>query len=69
MLVLSRKKGERILIGAGIEVTVLEVERGKVKLGLTAPPEVAILREELRHGIAAATSAPAPSGISLVGDA
>ena len=47
MLVLSRKKGERISIGAGIEVTVLGINKGRVKLGFSAPPEVPIRREEL----------------------
>ena len=47
MLVLSRKIGELILIGDGIELTVLQVRGDRVKLGLTAPPEVSILREEL----------------------
>ena len=46
MLVLSRKIGERILIGDGIELTVVQVRGDRVKLGLTAPPEVSILREE-----------------------
>ncbi|EFH85134.1 carbon storage regulator [Ktedonobacter racemifer] len=47
MLVLRRKEGERILISGNILVEVLEVHEGKVKLGITAPPEVDIVREEI----------------------
>jgi carbon storage regulator CsrA len=48
MLVLSRKNGECVQIGAGIEVKVLEISGGKVKLGFTAPPNVSIQRNEIR---------------------
>ncbi|WP_341279875.1 carbon storage regulator CsrA [Paenibacillus sp. FSL H8-0537] len=47
MLVLSRKKGESILIGEHIELTVLEVVGDTVKLGIKAPKEVELLRKEL----------------------
>jgi carbon storage regulator len=47
MLVLSRKNGEAIVIGDGITVTVLAVEGGRVKLGVVAPREVPIHREEI----------------------
>ena len=47
MLVLSRKNGEAIVIGDGITVTVLAVEGNRVKLGVVAPPEVPIHREEI----------------------
>ena len=39
MLVLSRKLGERILIGDRIVVTVVKLDRGQVRLGIEAPPE------------------------------
>ena len=47
MLVLSRKVGESIRIGENIEVFVVEVHRGKVKLGIRCPDEVPILRQEV----------------------
>jgi carbon storage regulator len=47
MLVLRRKIGERLVIAGVVTVTVLEVEGERVKLGITAPPDVAIVREEL----------------------
>jgi carbon storage regulator len=48
MLVLSRKIGERILIGDGIAITVVRCGPGGVRLGIVAPPELAVMREELR---------------------
>ena len=47
MLVLSRKMNESIVIGDRITVTVVKVDRNCVRLGIEAPPEVAIFREEL----------------------
>jgi carbon storage regulator len=47
MLVLRRKIGERIIIDDRIEVTVLRVRGGKVRLGVAAPRSVRVLREEV----------------------
>jgi carbon storage regulator len=58
MLVLSRKAGERILIGADVELTVLGVQQGRVKLGFAGPREVPIHRDELVQGHAQAPSSP-----------
>jgi carbon storage regulator len=44
MLVLSRKIGERIFIEPGIEIAIVEVRRGKVRIGVEAPDEVRIRR-------------------------
>ncbi len=46
MLVLTRRVGERLRIGADIELVVLGVRAREVRLGVTAPESVAILREE-----------------------
>jgi carbon storage regulator len=46
MLVLRRKVGERIMIGDAIEVTILKVQGGKVRLGFTAPRNVRVDRQE-----------------------
>ncbi len=46
MLVLSRKLGERILIGDNIVVQVLAVNGNRVRLGIEAPPSVGVWREE-----------------------
>jgi carbon storage regulator len=47
MLVIRRKHGESVLIGDGIEVTVLEASSGQVTLGVLAPQDVPILRKEI----------------------
>ncbi len=47
MLVLARKKNESIVIGDGIEITVLKVKGNTVRLGINAPSDVKILRGEL----------------------
>ncbi len=47
MLVLSRKVGEKILIGGDISVTVVRVSGGGVRIGIEAPSEMAVVREEL----------------------
>ena len=48
MLILQRKAGEALLIGDQIEVTVLSVEAGRVRLASQAPKEVPIHRSELK---------------------
>jgi carbon storage regulator len=50
MLVLRRKVGERIMIGDAIEVTILRVQGGKVRLGFTAPRSVRVNRKEAIEG-------------------
>jgi len=47
MLVLSRKLGEKIFIGENICITVVDIDRGKIRLGIEAPREVPIYRQEL----------------------
>lgn len=48
MLVLSRKVGERILIGDNIAVTVVRVAQGTVRIGVEAPNNMQIVREEIK---------------------
>ena len=47
MLVLSRKVGERILLGDQIRITVVRVSGGGVRLGIEAPSDIAVVREEV----------------------
>ncbi|MFD0590662.1 carbon storage regulator [Paenibacillus sp. GCM10027627] len=47
MLVLSRKKGESILLGDSIELSILEVSGDTIKIGISAPADIRILRQEL----------------------
>ena len=48
MLVLSRKQSERIRLGDSIVVTIVRVSGDKVRLGIEAPPDVLVLRDELK---------------------
>ena len=48
MLILQRKAGESLLIGEDIEVSVLSVDAGRVRLAIQAPKSVPILRSELK---------------------
>ncbi|QDU29897.1 Carbon storage regulator [Anatilimnocola aggregata] len=47
MLVLSRKRDERILIGDSIVVTIVDIRGDKVRIGIEAPSDVAVHREEV----------------------
>lgn len=47
MLVLNRKPGESIIINENIEICVLETSEGSVKLGISAPRNVKVLRKEI----------------------
>ena len=47
MLVLSRKPGERILIGEDVTITIVRIGPNNVRLGIEAPREMNIVREEL----------------------
>lgn len=49
MLVLGRKKGQSILIGENIEITIQEINRDFVKLAINAPKEIEIMRSELKE--------------------
>lgn len=47
MLVLSRKLGEKIVINGDIVVTVVKIDRNQIRVGIEAPKDVAIYREEI----------------------
>ena len=63
MLIIARHKGQRIRIGAGIEVVVTEISRGEVRIGIVAPPEVHVTREEVHAAVEAANRAAAESRV------
>jgi carbon storage regulator len=48
MLVLSRKESQRLRLGDSIVVTIVRVSGDKVRLGIEAPPDVLVLRDELQ---------------------
>lgn len=47
MLILSRKAGQSLMLGDGIEITITEISGDKVKLGISAPADVKVYRKEL----------------------
>lgn len=47
MLVLSRKPMQSIVIGSNVKITIIKIERNQVRIGIEAPREVSILRDEL----------------------
>lgn len=51
MLVLSREINERLRIGDNIWITVVRIQGGKVRLGIQAPPDVVVHREEVLEQI------------------
>jgi len=69
MLVLSRRPGESIAIGDGIRVTIVEVSGDRVKLGIQAPQDVVILRQELCDAVEAENRAARQVRPEQVGEA
>ena len=66
MLILTRRLGESVKIGDEVTVTVLGVKGGQVRLGFTAPPDVAVHREEVYERIrAGATTDISKQGSSV----
>ncbi len=61
MLVLSRKLDESIFIGGNIEVVILEVRGGVVRIGIKAPREVPIVRGEIPRRVMAAGAQQVPT--------
>ncbi len=53
MLVLTRRKGESIIVGidGGVEIEIIELRGDRVRIGITAPPEIAVHRREVYEAI------------------
>ncbi len=65
MLVLSRKKGESVMIGDQVEIVVLSVEGDAVKIGINAPKQMEIYRKEIYEAILNSNQEAAQSQIDL----
>ncbi len=59
MLVLSRKQNEKIVIDGGIVITVVKIDRNQVRIGIQAPEQIAVFREEIAPGAKASPTADA----------
>lgn len=65
MLVLTRKRNENIVIGDNIKITIVEVKGDQVKLGITAPKDVTVHREEIYLEIQKENELAAKSSINF----
>lgn len=65
MLVLSRRAGEALMIGEDIKISIIEVQGDKAKIGITAPKDVRILREELIEELRSVNEQAAGASVSL----
>ncbi len=65
MLVVTRKQDESLIISDNIEITVLEISKDKVKIGISAPKEVKIIRSELKDAKQTNEQAANSSGAAI----
>ena len=56
MLILTRRTGESVMIGDDVTVTVLGIRHGQVRIGITAPKNIAVHREEVYERLRGANS-------------
>jgi carbon storage regulator len=64
MLILTRRIGEKLCIGDDVQITILGVTRGQVRVGIRAPPCVPVHREEVYERIKRAESGEPRPGLS-----
>jgi carbon storage regulator len=68
VLVMRRREGESIMIGEGVEIRILSIDRHRVKIGITAPREIPVTARELdlvRGENQAAAQAPPEAALAL----
>lgn len=63
MLILTRREGESVRIGADIKITVLRVKGSQVRIGVDAPKNVSVQREEIAGRAGSADEALAPDDV------
>lgn len=66
MLVLSRKLGQRFQIGHDVRVTIVKIDRNSVRIGIEAPGDVTVYREEIAPAEAETSTTAEPAGRSSV---
>lgn len=64
MLILTRKSGEKIKIGDDIVISVVGISKGVVRIGIDAPREIAVLREEVYERVLEENIASSEGGIA-----
>jgi carbon storage regulator len=69
VLILTRKVGETVVIGKEVSITVLRVKGNQVRLGVNAPKEVSVQREEIIKRDPGAAAAAAPAASAETGEA
>jgi len=65
MLILTRKLGESIVIGDNMKVTITDIKNGQIKLGITAPKDVTVNREEVVKEIKGGNVLSSASGVII----
>ena len=72
MLVLTRKKNQKIMIGDEIEITIVDIRNEQIKLGINAPNHIKVFRKEVYDSIQeenkAATESVSPSDLKSLSD-
>lgn len=68
MLIITRKKGESLMIGDDIEIIISKIDDGSVKIGIKAPKNVEILRKELFEEIERENKEATKIDISMLGN-
>lgn len=66
MLVLNRKPGESIILGDNIEIRILDIQDGKIKIGIDAPRDISILRKEVYDEVRAENQRSIESQIDIL---
>lgn len=66
MLIITRKKGESLMIGEDIEIIISKIDDGSVKIGIKAPKDVSILRKELYEEVEQENKAATQIDISML---
>lgn len=66
MLIITRKKGESLMIGEDIEIIISKIDDGSVKIGIKAPKDISILRKELYEEVEQENKAATQIDISML---